>query len=260
MFNFSEDWLSKHKKEDDKKEMIISLEKENVPVVSVNGSFVDRRLVTVREPFSIAAEQYRVLCTRISQIVQDRPSYIMAVTSSTKDEGKSFTSLNLAVSMAKDFDEKVLLIEGDLKNPSLHEYLKRPPGLGLSDVLEGRADFTASSIQMFEGHLTVILAGKIPDSPSKLLSSPRMQEILNYVRGYYKYIIIDTPPIIPLADINIYSTLVDGILLVIRAGRTPRSVVKRAMVSIRSEKIIGAVLNDVEPNYSKYYYSSKYGY
>lgn len=260
VFNFSENWLLKRKKEGDKEDMIIPAEKENVPAIGVSGSLIDGRLVTVREPFSIAAEQYRVLCTRISQIVQDKPSYIIAVTSSTKDEGKSFTSLNLAISMAKDFDEKVLLIEGDLKSPTLHEYLKHPPGFGLTDVLEGRVDFSASSIQMFEGHLSVILAGKTAGNPSRLLSSPKMQEILNSARNYFKYIIIDTPPIIPLADVNIYSPIVDGILLIIRAARTPRSVVKKALSTISPEKVIGVVLNDVEYNYSKYYYGTKYSY
>ena len=268
MFNFTRKGQIKPNKEEDNEEMLVPASREeNVPIhvdskdKGGNGSsLVDSHLITVREPFSIGAEQYRVLCTRISQIVQSKPSYILAVTSSAKEEGKSVTSLNLAISMAKDFDEKVLLIEGDLKNPSLHEYLKHPPGLGLSDVLEGRIDFTASSTQMFEGYLTVIFAGKITSNPSRLLSSPKMQEILNTARGYYKYIIIDTPPIIPLADINIYSTLVDGFLLVIRAGRTPRSIVKKALSTISSEKVIGAVLNDVEGNYSGYYYGRKYSY
>lgn len=257
-------WL-KRKKMGNEEMTLVPVEGENIPLqvgheeTAVRG-VVDDRLVSLREPYSIAAEQYRVLCTRISQLVQDKPSYTLAITSSSKGEGKSFTSLNLAISMAKDFDERVLLIEGDLKHPTLHEYLKRSAGFGLSDVLEGRIDLDSSSIQMFEGRLSVLLAGKMVESPSRLLSSLRMQEILNSARGYFKYIIIDTPPIIPLADINIYSTLVDGILLIIRAGKTPRSIVKRALVTIPSEKVIGAVLNEVESNYSKYYYGTKYSY
>ena len=250
----------------DKTPMLIPVEKEGMPLRVLhegregNGTFVDDRLVTIREPYSIAAEQYRVLCTRISQMRQNKSSYALAITSSLKSEGKSFTSLNLAISMARDFDERVLLIEGDLKNPNLHEYLKRSQVFGLSDVLEGRGDFDASAIQLFDGRLSVLLAGKTIGNPSRLLSSPKMQELLNSVRGYFKYIIIDTPPIIPLADMSIYATLVDGILLVIKAGKTPRSIVKRALGSIPPDKIIGAVLNEVESNYSKYYYGTKYTY
>lgn len=225
-----------------------------------DGRIVDGRLITIREPYSVAAEQYRILCTRISQLLQDKSSYMLAITSSVKAEGKSFTSLNLAISMARDFDEKVFLIEGDLKNPTLHESLKRPPGFGLSDVLENRIDLETASIRLFEGKLTVLLAGKAVGNPAKLISSPKMHEMLNSARSYSKYVIIDTPPVIPLADINIYSKLVDGILLIIKAGKTPKSIVKRALATMPAEKVIGVVLNEVEPNYSKYYYTARYSY
>lgn len=258
-------WLGRRKGEDEGM-MLVPSEGKGIPAPVDhekkwgNGDFVDSRLVTIREPSSIATEQYRVLCSRVSQLSQEKTSYLLAITSSVKDEGKTFTSLNLAISMARDFDEKVLLIEGDLKNPSLHEYLKHPPGFGLSDVLEGRVDFGSSSIQLFEGKLSVLLAGKTAGNPSRLLSSPKMQEVLNSVRDNFKYIIIDTSPIIPMADINIYSSFVDGLLLVIKAGRTPRSVIKKALSTIPSEKVIGTVLNEVELNYSRYYYGTKYSY
>lgn len=225
-----------------------------------NGNLIDRRLITVREPYSIAAEQYRVLCTRISQLLQDKSTYTLAVTSAVKGEGKSFTSLNLAISMARDFDERVLIIEGDMKRPNLHEYLKRSPGFGLSDILEGKIEFNTAVTHLFEERLSILFAGKTVGNPSRYLTSPRMEELLNSFKGYFKYIIIDTPPILPLADINIYSTLVDGILVVIKAGKTPRSIVKKALATIPAEKVVGAVLNEVDPNYSRYYYGTKYSY
>src|SRR3989304_3402836 len=237
---------------------------EGVPVVIeqgdklVNSGLVDSRLVTLKEPGSVAAEQYRILCTRIAQLRQDKRSYALAVTSSLKSEGKTFTSLNLAISIARDFDEKVLLIEGDLKHPGLYEYLKHPPGFGLTDVLLGKIDVDACAVQMFDGKLSVLFAGKTTGNPSKLLSSFKMQEIITTAREHYKYIIIDTPPIMPMADINIYSTLIDGILLVILAGKTPRSLVKRAISSLAADKLVGHVLNGVEPVHSKYYYGSGY--
>src|SRR3972149_9389223 len=252
------DWLKRARTEDDS--MVAQVNDEGVPVVIeqgdklVNSGLVDSRLVTLKEPTSIAAEQYRILCTRISQLRQDKRSYTIAVTSAIKSEGKSFTSLNLAISIARDFDEKVLLIEGDLKNPGLYGYLKHPPGFGLTDVLEGKIDVDASAVQMFDGQLSVLFAGKTTGNPSKLLSSFKMQEIITTAREHYKYIIIDTPPIMPMADINIYSTLIDGILLVILAGKTPRSLVKRAISTLAADKIVGAVLNGVDPMQSKYYY------
>ncbi len=255
-------WLKKKKTEGDG--IVAHVNNEGIPGIieqgdmRISSSLVDSRLVTLKEPSSIAAEQYRILCTRISQLRQDTRSYVLAVTSSVKSEGKTFTSLNLAISIARDFDEKVLLIEGDLKNPGLYEYLRHPPGFGLTDVLEGKIDMNTCAIQMFEGQLSVLFAGKTVGNPSRLLSSLKMQEIITTARENYKYIIIDTPPIIPMADINIYSTLVDGILLVIQAGKTPRSLVKRALSTVAAEKIVGAVLNGIEPVHSRYYYASGY--
>lgn len=255
-------WLKRNRIEGDR--MSAQVNDDVVPVVieqcdkRINSGFIDSRLVTLKEPTSVAAEQYRILCTRISQLRQDKRSYALAVTSSLQSEGKTFTSLNLAISIARDFDEKVLLIEGDLKNPGLYEYLKHPPGFGLTDVLEGKIDTAACAVQMFDGQLSVLFAGKTTGNPSKLLSSFKMQEIMTTAREHYKYIIIDTPPIMPLADINIYSTLVDGILLVIQAGKTPRSLVKRAISTLAADKIVGAVLNGIEPIHSMYYYGSGY--
>lgn len=256
------DWLKRKRTEDDN--MMAQVIDDRVPVIieeggkRINSGLVDSRLVTIKEPTSISAEQYRILFTRISQLRQDACSYVLAVTSSVKSEGKTFTSLNLAISIARDFDEKVLLIEGDLKNPGLYGYLKHPPGFGLTDVLDGKIDVDSCAVKMFDGQLSVLFAGKTTGNPSKLLSSLKMQQIMTAARENYKYIIIDTPPIIPLADINIYSTLVDGILLVIQAGKTPRSLVKRAVSTLVAEKIVGAVLNCVEPIHSKYYYGSGY--
>lgn len=267
ILNLMRNGLLRRKKEQDKDIMLIPAEIEKMPHSHMehefrggNGGFVDSRLITIKEPYSIIAEQYRVLCTRISQLVQNRTSYILAITSSIKSEGKSFTAVNLAITMAKDFDENVLLVEGDLKNPTIHEYLKRSPTFGLSDVLEGRIDMDAATIKLFEGKLSVLFAGKKNANPSRLISSSKMEELLNTARGVYKYIIIDAPPVIPLVDMNIYSNFVDGILLIIRAGKTPKSIVKRALSTIPSEKVIGSVLNDVDLNYSQYYYGSKYTY
>lgn len=265
IFDFMQKGRLKRKGVDDKETMLIPVDDMDVSLRAgeegrLKEDIVNVRLVTLREPYSLSSEQYRILCTRISQLVQDKTSYALAISSAIKAEGKSFTSINLAISMAKDFDEKVLLIEGDLKNPNLHEYINRSPGFGLSDILDGRINFDAASIPLFNGRLSVLLAGKAMGNPSRLLSSTRMQELLHALRAQFKYIIIDTPPIIPMVDMSIYSILVDGILLVIKAGKTPRSIIKKALATIPSEKVIGAVLNDVEVNYSRYYYGAKYSY
>src|SRR4030067_2918018 len=157
-------WLKRKRIDDDSMAAMVS--DQGLPVVieqgnrSINRSLVDNRLVTLKEPASISAEQFRILCTRIAQLRQYASSYALAVTSSIKSEGKSFTSLNLAISITRDFDEKVLLIEGDLKNPGLYGYLKHPHGFGLTDVLDGKIDVDACAVQMFDGKLSVLFAGK----------------------------------------------------------------------------------------------------
>src|SRR4030066_1333802 len=201
-------WLKRKRIEDDS--VTARLADEGVPVViergdkRVNSGLVDSRLVTLKEPTSLAAEQYRILCTRISQLRQDKRSYTLAVTSSLKSEGKTFTSLNLAISIARDFDEKVLLIEGDLKNPGLYEYLRHPPGFGLTDVLEGKIDIDACTVQMFDGQLSVLFAGKPAGNPSKLLSSFKMQEIIATAREHINNSKFITPPICLLLESNFF--------------------------------------------------------
>jgi len=224
-----------------------------------NGNIVDGRLVIVTQPYSIAAEQYRVLSTRLSLITRSKPSYVLVVTSAVKGEGKTFTTLNMAISMAQDFEEDILLIEGDLKHPDIHEYLKQNPGFGLVDVLEGKVDFESATVDLFNGRLKILLAGTTAGNPLRLIASERMEELLAMARKHFKVILIDTPPVIPLADINLYATFADGILVVIKAGKTPRSLVKKAVESLPADKIIGTVLNEVDENSAPYYYG-KYGY
>jgi capsular exopolysaccharide synthesis family protein len=215
-------------------------------------------LVAWKKPNSLASEQFRVLFTRIAPGTTSSSSYTVAVTSSVQEEGKSFTAMNLALTIARDFGHKVLLLEGDLKRPSLHTYLNGGQGFGLSDVIEGRTTPESCWITLCDGRLRVLTAGRMVDQPSRLLSSPAMSDFMQKMRESFRYIILDTPPILPMADMNIFSQWVDGILLVIRAGKTPRSIVKRAVGSLASEKIIGVILNDIQPAYAKYYYGPYY--
>jgi capsular exopolysaccharide synthesis family protein len=240
----------------------VALEGEHIPIRldddETESLLPDKRLVVQSHPASLSTEQFRVLYTKIAQVYANRPSVTLAITSAIKGEGKTFTAFNLAVTMARDFDQKVLLIEGDLKRPSFHTYFKEGPALGLVDVLAGRTSAESCWISLCHHRLRVLQAGKVVDQSTKLLSSEMLSGLIQQMREQFRYIILDTPPILPLADMNIFSQWVDGILLVVRASKTPRSMVKRAIDSLSSEKIIGAVLNGIEPSFSKYYYGSYY--
>ena len=242
----------------------VALEGENIPIRldddedEAVGLLPDQRLVVLNRPDSLSAEQIRVLSTKIIQVHTNQPTFILAITSAIKGEGKTFTAFNLAVTLARDFDQKVLLIEGDLKRPSFHTYLKGGPALGLVDVLAGRSSAESCWISLCHHRLRILQAGNLVEQSTRLLSSEMMSALIRQMREQFRYIILDTPPILPLADMNIFSQWSDGILLVVQAGKTPRSLVKKAIVSLSSEKVIGAVLNGIKPTFSKYYYGAYY--
>jgi capsular exopolysaccharide synthesis family protein len=236
----------------------VSLEGENIPIRFKDPIeeklLIDNRLVVQSHPDSLSAEQFRVLCTKLTPVTLNCPSYTLAITSAVMGEGKTFTSINLALTMAKDFGQTVLLLEGDVKKPSFHTYLRGGQGPGLCEVLENRATPESCWVSLCEDRLRLLPVGKTTEQAARLLFSPAMTTFIQRIREQYKYIILDAPPILPIADMNIFSQWVDGILLVVRAGKTPRSLVNRAIASLASEKIIGTVLNGVQPTLSKYYY------
>jgi capsular exopolysaccharide synthesis family protein len=178
---------------------------------------------------------------------------LLAISSAVKGEGKTITSLNLATVIAKDFGQKVLLIDGDLKKPDLHSYLHQVGKKGLVDILLGKAALEDCMIPFLFENLFVLPVGTRYENSSRLLNMPKMGETLAQLAKEFDYVIIDTPPVLPLADMNIFSNLVDGILLVVRAGKTPRDLVRKAKESLPSQKVLGIILNDMEINFTKYY-------
>jgi capsular exopolysaccharide synthesis family protein len=171
-----------------------------------------------------------------------------------KGEGKTLTSVNLSVAMSKDFDRRVLLVEVDFKNPGMSRLLGRKSGGGFIDVLSKQTDMGEVSLTFFDGRLTVLLAGKSMGDDLKLLGSEQAVAFLKQMRSRYDYIVLDLPPLLPLADAGVVTELADGVIMVIRAGHTPQHIVKRAMADLNSHKILGVVLNDVSSMLSYYYY------
>ncbi len=215
---------------------------------------LDHAVVTVTEPISVAAEQYRVLCAKLNKLSKDAGPRVIALTSSVKGEGKTLTSVNLAVAMAKDFDRRVLLVEADFKSPSMPRLLGQEMSGGFIDVLSKQTDMADVSLTYFNGHLTILMAGKSLGDDLRWMSSDRLSEFLQQMKGRYDYIVLDLPPILPLADAGVITEVADGVIMVIRAGHTPQHIVKRAMTDLDSRKVLGVVLNDVNSSMSYYYY------
>jgi capsular exopolysaccharide synthesis family protein len=201
-------------------------------------------LVAGLAPKSAAAEQYRGLRTRLAQTEGAHNLRIFLITSPQKGEGKSLTAANLALTMAQELQRNVALVEADLRKPSLQHLFGLPAGPGLADYLAGAAELTAVMKFLPDYHLTVIPAGTAPTNPAELLGSTAMRRMLDHLRTRFDRVILDTPPILPLADVAVLAPMVDGTLLVVRAGFTPKPAIENALRAFDSSRLLGVVLNE----------------
>jgi polysaccharide chain length determinant protein (PEP-CTERM system associated) len=227
-------------------------------------------LVSLVDPGSILSEQYRLLFLKSHRICQEKNKRILAITSSLKGEGKTTTACNLAITTARDFGKKTLLIDADFKNPSVGKYFKLKQDQtapGLMDVVTKRCSLESALVKGPVENLTILPMGRISrKSMDNNLSMDGLNDVLAHVRGQYyniswddtssdflhtgetetglfDYIFIDAPPIVPTFDMNLISDAVESILFVVRSGEAPKHIITRAMKLLDRNKIIGAVLN-----------------
>jgi len=212
-------------------------------------------LVVMEDSDPMATEQYRLLYTKIEQISMEKSYKTFAITSAVKGEGKSVTSLNLAYVIARDFGKRVLLIECDFRNPAITaQIVPDDEAKGLVNVIRDDIALERAVRRLEDSNLDILSANEKSDSASELLSSTRFDSALRKLKNKYDYIFIDSPPMLPLADINMLTKFVDGLLLVVRAGKTPRDMVVKAVHSLSGGEIVGIILNGVAPSSKKYYY------
>jgi capsular exopolysaccharide synthesis family protein len=216
----------------------------------ING--LDDRIVTISHSGSAVAEQYRILCARIDRLSREHGYKTIALTSSVKGEGKTFTSVNVAFSMTKDFGRHVLLVDVDFKNSSLTRLINRPKSKGFLDLLSNGTGVETAKQSYLNGRLDIVSAGNVTSEALKLYASGKTKEIIQQARRDYDFVFFDLPPILATADANIITEWIDGIILVVKARETPRDVVKKAVAG--SSKIIGVVLNDDKSYYPYCYY------
>ncbi|MEI9476868.1 MAG: CpsD/CapB family tyrosine-protein kinase [Deltaproteobacteria bacterium] len=209
---------------------------------------------------SFAAEQFRKLRTEIL-LKSPNPRQIILVTSAVPQEGKTLVSLNLATTIAQDIQKKVILIDGDLRRPSIHL-----PNLqnskGLSTYLSHEVPLSEILMKSEEENLWVIPAGPLSGNPSELLGSKRMEDLLLSLKESEgeTFVIIDSAPILSASESVMLSRMVDAVILVVMADRTHREAVQRAMKSIDKQKLIGIVLNQMDQRPSSYYSAYHYKY
>jgi protein-tyrosine kinase len=210
---------------------------------------------------AIAAEQFRTLRSRLYQLRGSQQLRTLLVASSVPAEGKTFVTNNLAQAIVRQHDRRCLIIDADLRCSRLHVPLGAPPSPGLTDYLLGDADETTVIQHGHEGNLCFIPGGKEVANPSELLLNGRLKTLLERVTPIFDWVILDSPPLLPVADASLLADHVDGVILVVRAASTPTGAAERACQELQGRNVIGVVLNAVEQSqtYGSYYYAG-YGY
>ncbi len=230
----------------------------------IDPAGVNRHLVSITDPYSTAAEEYRKLRAKIMRATEANYLNTIMVTSSQAGEGKSMTAINLAVTIAQEIDHTVLLVDADLRRSSIHTYLGIKPEAGLSDFLESRAELSDVMIKTGIGKLVLLPAGNPPKNPSELISSERMRILIRELKFRYRdrYIIIDSSPLLLTADALSLCEYTDGIIFVVQADRTSMKAATQAASLLKGHNVLGTVFNDVPKHLAKnlypYYYNSKY--
>jgi len=207
------------------------------------------------------AEQFRTLRSRLHQIREDQPTYTLLVTSSLPNEGKTFVTNNLAHAIVQKADQRVLIIDADLRYPQLHLALGAPLAPGLTDYLSGEADEFAAIQHGTDENLCIMPGGNQSVNPSELLSHGRLKILLDRLSPVFDWVILDSSPCLPVADASMLADLSDGVLLVVRAGSTAADVALKVCQQLRRKNIIGVVLNGADENELRgsHYYGYGYG-
>jgi protein-tyrosine kinase len=205
-------------------------------------------LVNLTDPHSPTAEEYRKLKSVLVKMTKGDSFFknTIMVTSAVPNEGKSLTALNLAISLAQEFDHTVLLVDADLRRPSVQRYLNVNRKCGFSNCLLGETDIGETIIGTGIGKLSIIPAGRAVPNPVELFTSQRMQDLIEEMKYRYndRYLIFDTPPILPFAETRSLAHLVDGVLFVVKERLASQKNIKEAVEALKGCELLGMIYND----------------
>lgn len=220
-------------------------------------SQMDEKLVS-RLLDSRSVEQYRRLAARLHLAQAQRGTKVVMISSALPGEGKTLTAANVALTLSHSYKRRVLLIDGDLRRPWVHELFNVPNISGLNDGIRSQNGQKVPLIR-WSDCLTLLTAGRPDADPMSVLSSDRMRQIVAEASETFDWVIVDTPPVGLLTDASLLAAIVDTVILVVQSGRTPFHEIDKVVQAIGRESILGIVLNKVEPNgsypYEDYYYS-----
>lgn len=233
----------------------------SVPAPVIRNPF----LVTATGETGPASEQYRKLKSAIVKLAQlGRFDKSLMVTSAIGGEGKTLTSINLAITLAQEFDHTVLLVEADIRRPTIMKYMEMEAHIGLTDCVLDGIDVGEVLVKTGIGKLSILPAGRMVPNPVELFSSNRMQNLLLEIKNRYpdRYVIVDTTPLLPFAEPQFIAGAVGGVLFVVREGYTSTDKVSKALGLLKNHNLLGVVCNGMSQVHSggKYGYYGYYGY
>jgi capsular exopolysaccharide synthesis family protein len=201
------------------------------------------KLVCISDTDSLAAEKFRYLGVRLRHLQQKRPLKRLLITSSMAEEGKSMVAASLACTLARKHQQKILLLEGDLRRPTLARLLGLEGMPGLSELLQGEPCEAMNIRQLEPLGFWILVAGSPSRAPLESIQSRKLTTLMDQLEGWFDWIVIDSPPVMPLADTSVWMRLADGILLIARPGKTAKRQLQRGLEAIEQSKLLGAVLN-----------------
>jgi capsular exopolysaccharide synthesis family protein len=227
---------------------------ESLPVVMPPSS----KLVSVTEKDGLAAEKFRFIAVKLRQLQQSRLLKKLLITSTIPEEGKTMVSANLACTLARRKQQKTLLLEGDLRRPTLARQFGMGRVPGLSEYLQGEADVTKSIYRLDALGLWILPAGRAPQNPLELMQAGKLSPLMDQLTTWFDWILIDSPPVLPLADTSIWAKVADGILLVARPGKTEKHHLQEGVEALDHSKLLGALINS-SANVARSNYHYRYG-
>ncbi|MEP7337520.1 MAG: polysaccharide biosynthesis tyrosine autokinase [Acidobacteriota bacterium] len=234
-----------------------------IPVEPIVESRIHPRLILLTDPQAPECEQYRTLRTQLFHAAEKKQLQTVTITSTLAGEGKTSTVINLALAIAQSKEKRVLVIDGDLRRPNVAAYLGVRAKTGLGEILSGEVE-PLDTIFTVEGHeLYVLPVSREVANPTELLSSERWAAMMAELRRYFDFILVDSPPVMPFADVRLLANHTDAVMLVVRAGMATYDTVEKAIEALPAGKMLGVVLNGAEnieeAGYYDYYYDSQRG-